>query len=93
VSTRLRLIDVERAERAPVSKCRALVPRDRDECPRCRAPLATESIVEMALFLHSGYGANRETTFAVCTNRRYRSVRVVRIEQSNPRVPDHQETN
>lgn len=84
--SRLTLIDVERAARAPRSKCRDLVPRTREECTRCRAPVTYESVTELALFRHGGYGADRETRFVVCTNTRCRAVRLAVVVEVNPRA-------
>ena len=35
-------------------------------CPECGAGLIDTSMIEQALFIHGGYGANRESVSAAC---------------------------
>lgn len=44
----------------------ALVPVVRATCPACQLPLADQTVVEVPLFAHGGYGAARATTMRWC---------------------------
>lgn len=79
-----RLLEVERAPKPKLSRCRDLVPVERDTCFVCGGPIRHESIGQPALFRHGGYGATRMTTFAICTERACRAVRIVRTIEVRP---------
>lgn len=82
---RLRLLDMERAHRAPRSPCTDLVPLERERCRKCEGPVELHSVTEQALLRHGGYGANRQTSFQVCLAPKCRTVRIVCVEETNPR--------
>ena len=82
----MRLLDVERVGRGPLSRCTELVPLERDRCYRCGADVDRESVGQPALFRHGGYGATRMTTFLVCLDARCRTVRCAAVVEVSPRV-------
>lgn len=63
--SKARLFEVEAKERWRGS--RALVPVPRDVCPRCHVGSPQEqTITELALFIHGGYGAARRSVWLHC---------------------------
>lgn len=61
-----RLFDVADKERRRLAG-NLPVPVDTSEaCPECGAPLIDTSMTEQALFIHGGYGANRESVSVAC---------------------------
>lgn len=82
---RARLLDVPRVDRGQRSTCRDIVPLPKRQCRSCGGPVRTESVTEMALFRHGGYGADRETRFDVCLDRECRTVRCAVVVEVNPR--------
>ena len=64
---------------------RELVPLARHACHRCGGPIKLTTFTEPALLRHGGYGADRATTFEVCTNRKCKAVRLVEVAEQNPR--------
>ena len=82
-----RLFDFERARTAPRSKCLALVPLERDRCYRCGDDVDIESVGQLALFRHGGYGATRMHTFHICRNTKCRTIRCAVVVETNPRFP------
>lgn len=60
-----RLIDVAR-QRAEKVRCMELVHVPLDACPMCGGPLVDETVTEMPLLRHGGYGANRTSTRRYC---------------------------
>ena len=80
-----RLFDFERARTGPRSRCLELVPLERDRCYRCGTDVDVESIGQLALFRHGGYGATQMSTFHICRNSKCRCVRLANIVETNPR--------
>ena len=81
-----RLFDFERARQVPRSKCTSLVPLDVQRCFRCRSEVDVESVGQLALFRHGGYGATQMSTFHLCRNTKCRAVRLANVVEVNPRV-------
>ena len=66
------------------TSCKELVPLPRDECHACHGPIIFESVGQLALFKHGGYGATRLTTFAVCRDSQCLVVRFVGCTEIRP---------
>lgn len=81
-----RLFDFERARQGPLSKCTDLVPLTMNRCYRCGTDVDEESVGQLALFRHGGYGATQMSTFHLCRNTKCRAVRLANVVEVNPRV-------
>lgn len=81
---RARLFDTPRPVRGPRSKCRDLVPRQPDACMYCGGDVRYETIGQLALFRHGGYGATVSRVFALCSVHTCRGVRLVQTIEIRP---------
>lgn len=84
MSRRARLLDVDRAEVAPRSKCRDLVPLPRHTCLGCGGATVEATIAQPALLRHGGYGATRVVTRLACVDPLCGMVRVARVDEVRP---------
>jgi hypothetical protein len=74
----------ERQRRKRWTGSRALVPLDPERCPACGQVTETEEVVEMALLVHGGYGANRSSKRRHC---RCGWSLLAEVVETNPRNP------
>lgn len=80
-----RLLALPPVEKVVRSKCRDLVPLAPGRCARCGAATVPEVHGLLSLLRHGGYGADRETTYAVCSSLTCRYTRRVEVIERSPR--------